>query len=147
MEFGYSVLIFGCFEINSKLLIWSYIYLWMHRTSVSLGLTLAPSLAPVFFSAIQTNPPKSTDSYTVFPQSYLVLCVVISATTETECAAIFAGGQQAVAPRTILLNDMGHIEPPAIILCDNTEAIGIATDSIRQKFTKAIDIRGHWIRD
>ena len=77
--------------------------------------------------------------------STIIPCVVASA-AEAEYAALFAGGQQAAALRTILA-DMGHIQPPTIILCDNTTAIGIATDSIRQKFTKAIDMRMHWIRD
>jgi hypothetical protein len=32
-------------------------------------------------------------------------------------------------------------------MCDNTSAIGIATDSIKQKRSKAVDMRFHWIRD
>jgi hypothetical protein len=32
-------------------------------------------------------------------------------------------------------------------MCDNTCAIGIATDSIKQKCSKAIDMRFHWVRD
>ena len=58
----------------------------------------------------------------------------------------FAGGQQAAAIRTIL-EDLGYPQPPTVILCDNTTAIGIATDSIKQKRSKAIDMRMHWIRD
>jgi hypothetical protein len=38
-------------------------------------------------------------------------------------------------------------QPPTIIMCDNTCAIGIATDSIKQKRSKAIDMRFHWVRD
>jgi hypothetical protein len=32
-------------------------------------------------------------------------------------------------------------------MCDNISAIGIATDSIKQKRSKAVDMRFHWIRD
>ncbi len=32
-------------------------------------------------------------------------------------------------------------------MCDNTCAIGIATDSIKQKRSKSIDMRFHWVRD
>ncbi len=32
-------------------------------------------------------------------------------------------------------------------MCDNTCAIGIANDSIKQKRSKAIGMRFHWIRD
>jgi hypothetical protein len=42
---------------------------------------------------------------------------------------------------------MGYPQNPTIIMCDNTSAIGIATDNIKQKRSKAIDMRFHWIRD
>jgi hypothetical protein len=42
---------------------------------------------------------------------------------------------------------MGYPQPPTTILCDNTTAIGLAHDSIKQKRSKAIDMRFHWIRD
>jgi len=42
---------------------------------------------------------------------------------------------------------MGYPQEPTIIMCDNTSAIGIATDSIEQKRSKAVDMRFHWIRD
>ncbi len=42
---------------------------------------------------------------------------------------------------------MSYPQNPTIIMCDNTSAIGIATDSIKQKRSKAIDMRFHWIRD
>ena len=42
---------------------------------------------------------------------------------------------------------MGYPQEPTIIMCDNTSAIGIATDSIKQKRSKAVDMRFHWIRD
>ena len=32
-------------------------------------------------------------------------------------------------------------------MCDNTSAIGIATYSMKQKRSKAADMRFHWIRD
>jgi hypothetical protein len=77
--------------------------------------------------------------------STVIPCVVASA-GEAEYAALFAGGQQAATIRTIL-EDLGYPQPPTIILCENTTAIGIATDSIKQKRSKAIDMRMHWIRD
>ncbi len=42
---------------------------------------------------------------------------------------------------------MGYPQDPTIIMCDNISAIGIATDSIKQKRSKSIDMRFHWIRD
>jgi hypothetical protein len=65
---------------------------------------------------------------------------------EAEYAALFTGGQHAAGLRTILA-DMGYPQPPTTILSDNTSAIGLANDTIKQKRSKAIDIRFHWIRD
>jgi hypothetical protein len=76
--------------------------------------------------------------------STITPCVVASA-GEAEYAALFAGGQQA-AIRTIL-EDLGYPQPPTIILCNNTTTIGIATDSIKQKRSKAIDMKMQRIRD
>ncbi len=42
---------------------------------------------------------------------------------------------------------MGYPQSPTIIMCDRTSTIGIAKDSIKQKRSKAIDMRFHWIRD
>jgi hypothetical protein len=70
----------------------------------------------------------------------------VASAGEAEYAALFAAGQHAASLRTTL-GDMGYTQKPTIIMCDNTSAIGIATDSIKQKRSKAVDMRFHWIRD
>jgi hypothetical protein len=77
--------------------------------------------------------------------SAIIPCVVASA-GEAEYATLFAGAQNAAALRTVF-SDLGYPQPDTIILCDNTKAIGIATDSVKQKRSKAIDMRFHWVRD
>ncbi len=77
--------------------------------------------------------------------STIIPCIVASA-GEVEYAALFAGAQHAASLRTILA-DLGHPQPPTILMCDNACAIGIATDSIKQKRSKSIDMRFHWVRD
>ncbi len=77
--------------------------------------------------------------------STIIPCVVASA-GEAKYTALFAAGQHAASLRTTLA-DMGYTQEPTIIMCDNTSAIGIATDSIKQKRSKAVDMRFHWIRD
>jgi hypothetical protein len=42
---------------------------------------------------------------------------------------------------------LGHPQPPTPILCDNWFAIGLATDTIKQKMSKCIDMHFHWLRD
>ena len=45
------------------------------------------------------------------------------------------------------LNEMSHPQPPNPIQVDNAIAIGISNKSIRQKMSKAMDMRFHWIQD
>jgi histone deacetylase 1/2 len=97
----------------------------------------------IFFLGNHNDPTRINGSIHVF--SSIIPCVVASA-GEAEYAALFAAGQHAASIRTTL-SDMGYPQNPTIIMCDNTSAIGIATDSIKQKRSKAIDMRFHWIRD
>jgi hypothetical protein len=42
---------------------------------------------------------------------------------------------------------MGHPQPATSLFCDNEVAIGIASDTVLQRMSKATDMRLHWIRD
>ncbi len=71
---------------------------------------------------------------------------MVASAGEAEYAALFATEQHAASLWTTLA-DMGYPQEPTIIMCYNTSAIGIATDSIKQERGKAVDMRFHWIRD
>ena len=47
----------------------------------------------------------------------------------------------------MVLNELGHPQPATPIQVDNTTAVGFANNRIKQKATKALDMRFHWIRD
>ncbi len=93
-----------------------------------------------FFLGNENQPLHLNGATDVF--SSIIPCIVSSA-GEAEYATLFAGAQHAASLRNIL-EDLGYPQPPTIITCDNTCAIGIATDSIKQKRSKAIDMRFHW---
>ena len=42
---------------------------------------------------------------------------------------------------------MYHPHPPTPIQVENSTAVGIANKSIKQKQSKAMDMRFHWIQD
>jgi hypothetical protein len=65
---------------------------------------------------------------------------------ETEYAALYYNGREAEQLR-LTLEDLGHKQPPTPMVCDNTCATGIANKVVKQKRSKAIDMRFHWIRD
>ncbi len=96
-----------------------------------------------FFLGNDNQPLHINGAIQVF--SSIIPCIVSSA-GEAECAALFAGAQHTASLRNILA-DLGYPQPPTVIMCDNTCAIGIATDSIKQKRSKAIDMRFHWVQD
>ncbi len=72
--------------------------------------------------------------------------VVCSFVTEAEYAGLYAAARIATEERKILAN-MGHPQPATPLFCDNEVAIGIATDTVFQRMSKATDMCLHWIRD
>jgi hypothetical protein len=102
-------------------------------------------LSVVFFSwGTDINPRASTAPFLPSLRSFPALYHPRG--KPNNYAALFTGGQHAAGLRTILA-DMGYPQPPTTILCNNTSAIGLANDTIKQKHSKAIDMRFHWIRD
>jgi hypothetical protein len=119
-------------------------HLFLHADASYLSRSHARSVVGGYFFLGNSNQPQHINGAThVF--SSIIPCIVSSA-GKAEYAALFAGAQHAASLRTIL-SDLGYPQPPTIIMCDNTCAIGIATDSIKQKRSKAIDMRFHWVRD
>ena len=55
-------------------------------------------------------------------------------------------GREATNARHIL-HDLGYPQDSTTIVCDNACAVGIANNDVKQKRSKAIDMRYHWIRD
>jgi hypothetical protein len=76
-----------------------------------------------------------------------IIPTVCASAAEAEYAALFMNGQIGSWLR-VILNALGYPQhEPTPIKCDNKCAVGIATDSVRPKRTKAIDMRYNWIRD
>jgi hypothetical protein len=71
---------------------------------------------------------------------------VLSSASEAELCSLFLAGK-AACPIRATLEELGHPQPPTVLVTDNTTAAGIANDSLKQKLSKAIDMRFYWIRD
>ena len=65
---------------------------------------------------------------------------------EAELGGLFLNCQEAV-PIWITLEEMGHPQLPTPVQVDNSNALGIATGTIKQRKSKAMDMRFYWIRD
>jgi hypothetical protein len=74
------------------------------------------------------------------------MSVVLSSATEAELGALFYNAKDATAFR-VTLDELGHIQPPTPIQTDNACASGIANETIKQRRSKAIDMRFYWVKD
>jgi hypothetical protein len=71
---------------------------------------------------------------------------VLSSAAEAELGDLFHNGKEA-CPLRIALEELGHPHPATPMATDNNTASGIATDTVKQQRSKAIDMRFYWIRD
>ena len=70
----------------------------------------------------------------------------MSSAAEVEIGASFIAAQEGV-PIITCLQELGHKYPPVPIQVDNTAAVGFANITIKQKRSKAIDMRFYWLQD
>jgi hypothetical protein len=71
---------------------------------------------------------------------------VMSSAAEAELGALYINARGAV-PCQSLLNEMGHTQPPTPIQTDNSTALGVVTNNILPRRTKAMDMQFWWLRD
>ena len=71
---------------------------------------------------------------------------ILSSAAEAELGALFYNAKDGCMLRNTFL-DLGHPQPPTPIQTDNACAAGIANNTVKQKRSKAIDMRLYWVRD
>ena len=69
-----------------------------------------------------------------------ILRNIMASTEEAELGALFLNCQEAV-PIRITLEEMGHSQPPTPVQVDNSTALGIATGTIKERMSIALDLR------
>ncbi len=70
----------------------------------------------------------------------------MSSATEAELAGLYIMARKAIYIR-IILEELGHIQPPTLLQTDNAMADGVINGKVQPKQTKAMDMRNHWLRD
>jgi hypothetical protein len=71
---------------------------------------------------------------------------VVASAAESEVLACFQNAQSG-APLRVTLTELGHIQPPTPLRTDNSTSFGILNKTIKQKRSKAMDMRYHWLTD
>ena len=65
---------------------------------------------------------------------------------EADIGGAYINVQEAVPIRT-LLRELGHPQPATPIQVEKSTVDGFANDTIKQKRSKAMDVRFYWIHD
>ena len=74
-----------------------------------------------------------------------IIKAVMSSAAEAELGALYINCREAIPARQVL-EEMGHPQPPTPMQTDNSTALGVVTNKIQPKRTKAMDMRFHWLR-
>ena len=106
-----------------------------------------------YLSELYANPNKAPSHDSPLPPMNgaihvlsTILKNVMASASEAELGALFLNAREAATIRTTLV-ELGHPQPPTPIITDNKCAAGIANDTVKQKRSKAIDMRFFWIVD
>ena len=70
----------------------------------------------------------------------------MASSTEAELGALYMNAQEAAGLRNCL-QAMGYPQPAMPLKTDNNTANGIINNTMKQKRSKAIDVRFYWLRD
>jgi hypothetical protein len=106
----------------------------------------AKSISGGFFnmvSSINTDKKLTNGAILIISK---VLKHLMSSAAEAEIGAVFINAKEGAVLRTTL-EELGHPQPPTPMETDNTTATGYSNGTIKQKRTKAMDMRFYWIKD
>jgi hypothetical protein len=71
---------------------------------------------------------------------------VVDSSVESEVGACFHNAQSG-APLRVTFTELGHTQPPTPLRTDNSTAYSIVNETIKQKRSKAMEMRYHWLTD
>jgi hypothetical protein len=123
----------------------SYMVLHTHSDSSYLSVSNARSRLRGLFFLGNKFTKQETLNGPILNVAAVIKNVVVSA-AESEVGACFHNAQSG-APLRVTLTELGHTQPPTPLRTDNSTAFGIVNEAIKQKLSKAMDMRYHWLTD
>jgi hypothetical protein len=119
--------------------------LHIHSDAYYLLVSNARSHLGGLFSLGNKSPEKDALNGSILNAAAVIKNVVASA-AESEVGACFHNAQSG-APLRVTLTELGHTQPPTPLRTDNSTAYGIVNETIKQKRSKTMDMRYHWLTD
>jgi hypothetical protein len=119
--------------------------LHIHSDSSYLSVSNARSrLGGMFF--LGNKPPDQDKLNGSILNVAAVIKNVVASAAKSEVGACFHNAQSG-APLRVTLNEMGHTQPLTPLCTYNSTAFGILNETIKQKKSKAMDMRYHWLNN
>eukprot|EP00804_Cyclotella_cryptica_P024159 CCRYP_015591-RA/>CCRYP_015591-RA protein AED:0.25 eAED:0.16 QI:0/0/0/1/1/1/2/0/716 len=75
-----------------------------------------------------------------------ILKFVIASAAEAELGALFLNCKEGKMPR-LILQELGHMQPPTPTHCDNETATGIDNDTVKKQQSRSMEMRFFWVTD
>jgi hypothetical protein len=123
----------------------SNMVLHIHSDASYLSVSNARSRLGGLFFLGNKSPEQETLNGSILNVATVIKNVVASA-AESEVGACFHNAQSG-APLRVTLTELGHTQPPTPLQTDTSTAYGIVNETIKQKRSKAMDMRYHWLTD
>ena len=76
----------------------------------------------------------------------LILKLVAASAAEAELGALFLNAKEAKVMR-LILEEMGHPQPPTPIHIDNSTTVGIVNNTIKRQKSRSMEMRYFWLLD
>jgi hypothetical protein len=99
-----------------------------------------------FFMGWMPKNGKSIKTNGAFYVNATIMKFVVVSAAEAELGALFHSCQDGIIFRKTLA-DMGHPQPKTLVHCDNTTAVGIANNTIKQQRSRSMEMRFFWVGD
>jgi hypothetical protein len=94
-----------------------------------------------FFCSSNVDNPPDNDAVLNISK---ILKAVMSSAAEAKLGALYINACEAI-PMQQVLKEMSHKQPPTPIQTDNSTALGVVTNNIQPRHTKAMGMRFHWL--
>ena len=101
-------------------------------------------LGVYFFMGI--NPLRTMDNNGMVTINANMIHDVVSSVAEAEYTGSFTN-VKTVLPMRIAFAEMGHQQPTTPTIYYNTTTVGLGNHTIRQRFSKAANMRYHYVQD
>ena len=75
-----------------------------------------------------------------------IMKFIVASAAEAELGALFRNCQDGIMFWTTLHN-LGHPQPRTPVHCDNTTAVGIASNTVKRQWARAMEMRFMWVGD